>query len=414
MDMNTRRLLQLTLLVCCFSGVAQPAAYAQKNVSKIVQSMGGQSVRSAFPHAAESQIRHFPFTKRLAPLAPRAQQSLRQHHFSYAPAAGVTAPAVKTDAVTRSVNRSQSAQRSRKNKKWMAANPRDKAEQLLNQTGGPVPALQALWRLRKFYQNRPLFSFLATAYYKQHFVSLTPHLREFFKNVERLDDYKLQYRIFRRMEFIIKNQEMFRTHFAPHIPVSGMRLRYTKNIARLTPENYAPHSLVLSFEQRLDPQHPKAAIRHVTARSSFQVGKKAFYHVYRYNGPLEFLPNLYVFLLNGDHSKSHITIVVDKEARSMAVYNEDRTLWLRITPHEYASPDNLHLHLNEIRTAQLYGKEGRPVKETVNFNLFIPLARPSHLPAQNQQDYLYEMMIVKPLRYFQGNAHVTIVEHSIF
>ena len=60
------------------------------------------------------------------------------------------------------------------------------------------------------------------------------------------------------------------------------------------------------------------------------------------------------------------------------------------------------------------GGFGRFLNETVNYNLYIPLARPAELPAQRQQEYLYEMMILRPLRYFQGNDHVTIVKRSIF
>ncbi len=404
MGMKTRRLVVLTLLSCFLSGAISSAALAQKNVSKVLPSITSKAIRYVPPQAGQAATRVGvlrPFTPSL--LSPQAAAG-------QTPASGV--PVISAEQVQSAASRSLVSHR--KNKKWMTINPRDKAEQLLNQTGNPITALQSLWRLKKYYQNRSFFSFLATAYYKQNFNSLTPHLREFFKKVERTDDYKLQYRVLKRMSFIIKNQDKFRAYFAPNIPKFGMRLRYTKDIARLTPENYSPRSLVLSFERKMNPGQSNASIRHVKVKSRFQVGKTDSYPVYRYNGPLEFMPNLYTFLVNGTHPKNHMTVIFDRDSRSMAIYNEDRSLWLRITPHEYAAADNLHLHLNETRTAQLEGILGRTIEETVNFNLFIPLEKPQALPSHNQQDYLYEMMILRPIRYFRGNAHVTIIERPIF
>ena len=388
-----------------------PDAYAQKNLSKTVQALATKSARQ-LPAAAGKQA-GLGKVPRLFTAKP-SRTPAHSQVFSYiSPELSSTkGGAVKTEKVLSAAANGHISHR--RDKKWMTISPIEKAKQLLAWSDNPIQALQKMWRIRKFYKNRSFFSFLATAYYKQNFPMLTPHLKELFKKIERLDDYWMQVRVFKRMSFIIQNKEQFRAYFAPGISKSGLRLRYTKDIAQLTPENYNPKNLVLSFERKMNPGQFNVSIRHVKANSRFPVGKTKSFPVYQYNGPLEFIPNLYLYLINGNHPKNRMTLVFDKENRSLAIYNEDRSLWLRITPHEYADPSKLHLHLNETRTAQLKDAYGRVSNETVNYNLYIPLARPATLPAHQQQEYLYEMLILKPLRYFQGNDHVTIVERSIF
>lgn len=410
--MRTRRLaVHIILWAGLLAWAGLPAAYAQKNLPKAVESVAAKSVRqlpaAALPQTARKQVPRL-FTPK-PPRTPTKQQIL-----SYIPAELSTpqAPVVKTEKVISAAANGHMSHR--RDKKWMTISPREKADQLLAWSDNPIQALQKMWRIRKFYKNRSFFSYLATAFYKQNFPMLTPHLKEFFKKIERLDDYRLQMRVLKRMSFISQNKDQFRAYFSPNIPKSGLRLRYTKDISQLTPENYSPKNLVLSFERKMNPGQFNASIRHVKVNSRFPVGKTKSFPVYQYNGPLEFIPNLYLYLINGNHPKNRMTLVFDKENRSLAIYNEDRSLWLRITPHEYADPSKLHLHLNETRTAQLKDAYGRVSNETVNYNLYIPLARPATLPAHQQQEYLYEMLILKPLRYFQGNDHVTIVERSIF
>ena len=297
---------------------------------------------------------------------------------------------------------------------WMPESPWKKAEEILDQNKHPLAALHALWRLEDQYRNKHFFSWLATAYYKRNFATHTPHLREFFKQVEKQHSRTLEEKVMKRMYFIVRNKEWFRSHFAPTISHSGLRMRYTKDIAKLTPDSFYPGNLVISFESKLSPGQSKAAIRHINRRSVFTVGEKNTYPVYQYNGPIEFIPNLYLYLINGSHPKDEMTILFDEQARSLAIYNRDRSLWLRITPHEYASPNNLHLHLNETRTVIYHTTQGTEEKETVNFNLFIPLARPAALPQSQQDRYLYDIMISRPIRYFQGNSHVKIIKKDIF
>lgn len=143
------------------------------------------------------------------------------------------------------------------------------------------------------------------------------------------------------------------------------------------------------------------------------MGKQLF-PVYQYSGSFDYLSMLYRYLLNGKKTKQNLTVLFDKDAKAMAIYNADRTRWLRITPHEYASAENLHIHLNEIRTADIVTNLGQIKQETVNFNLSIPLSTPSYLPTYSRNEFLYNEMILKPLQHLKGSDHVKIIEQPIF
>lgn len=292
--------------------------------------------------------------------------------------------------------------------------PAKKIEQLLNEHSNPLDALKAMWRLEDRYGGKHFFEVFGTAYYKRHFMVLTPHLRELFAKTEQLGSRDLEMRLMKRMRFLAENQDKFRAAFAPNIPKAGMRMRYVKDITGLTPSGFNAKDLAFSFERKMNPGQPNAAIQHVNAYSQFPVGKN-FHPVYEFGGPLEYLPNLYRYLVNGKNLRANITMVFDPKARTLAVYNKDKSLWLRITPHEYSYPQRLHIHLNEMRTASVTSHLGLTAQETVHFNLSIPLAAPERLPENvNPEDYLYEQFVLRPVKHFRGDAHVAISERSIF
>lgn len=292
--------------------------------------------------------------------------------------------------------------------------PAQKVEQLLNQESNPLHALKALWNLEDRFHGTHFFEAFATAYYKRHFMVLTPHLRELFAKTEQQRSRDLEMRLIKRMRFLAENRDNFRAVFAPNIPKAGMRMRYVKDLSQLTPSGFNARDLAFSFERKMNPGQPNAAIRHVNAYSTFPVGKNTA-PVYQFDGPLQHLPNLYRYLVNGKNRRADITMIFDPKARTLAVYNKDKSLWLRITPHEYSFPERLHIHLNEMRTASVTSNLGRTTQETVHFNLSIPLAAPAQLPdGVKPADYLYEQFVLNPVRHFQGDAHVTIVERSIF
>ncbi len=276
--------------------------------------------------------------------------------------------------------------------------------------------LVALEKTRHLEVPRPkqLFETFATVYYRQHFKTITPHLEKLFKKLDSLQDKGLQERFIKRMRFLIENKENFRQAFSPQASDNGIRLRYLRDIDALTAQNFQANDLVISFETRLHPRQAGAVIRHVNAASKFSVGKSGEFPIYHYSGPLEFLPHMYRYLLNGKHLRKQLTLIFDTENFGLSMYNEDKTLWIRITDHEYTNPNFLHVHLNEIRRGDIVTTLNQTKTEVVNFNLSIPISTPANLPAYNRRDFLYRQLVLNPVAAFRGDTHITIKETSLF
>ena len=129
-------------------------------------------------------------------------------------------------------------------------------------------------------------------------------------------------------------------------------------------------------------------------------------------GPVEYLPEMYTYLLNANQTKNPLIVFFDAEHKSMKLFNEDKTFWLRITPHEYSNPKNIHIHINEFRPIKIRVNSGLS-NEIINFNISIPLM--IQVPrGQDPAAYLYKWMIEEPIKKFKQNPNVQIVNKSVF
>ena len=297
-------------------------------------------------------------------------------------------------------------------------NKYEKIQSILNDEHDVLGALKKMWNLQDQYGKHDFFEIFALAYYHQHFRVLTPHLRQLFAKVSHANNRDLEYALIKRMRFLAMNRDNFRAVFAPNIPKVGMRMRYLRDIKSLEPDNFVPNDLVFSFERKMDPgQADNAAIRHVRVDSQFSAGQST-YPIFRYNGPADLLPNLYRYLLNGKKLRTPLTMVFDERLGALAMYNQDRSVWLRVTSHEYSNLDRLHIHLNETRTANITTILGLETEETVHFNLSIPMQLPAdfphHLSTKEQQEWIYKKFVEHAVKHFKGDDRVTILYRSIF
>ncbi|MBR4592231.1 MAG: hypothetical protein IKO35_03390, partial [Elusimicrobiaceae bacterium] len=246
-----------------------------------------------------------------------------------------------------------------------------------------------------------------------------PHLQTLFNEVGALNDRRLEVRVIKRLQYLALNkinliEKLFPESSYETLSSKTTRLRYLKNLNQLTAENFQEDQLVLSIEKQmsLNPKHD-FPIRHVSGQAMVEVGNK-YYPVYQHDISLNFMGNLYRFLLSGTKRHEPITVVFDSEGESLALFNKNKKLWLRITSHEYAVPNRLHVHLNELRTVEFINTYGVEKTEQVNLNLSIPLQAPAHLPKHQIKKYLYQLLIENPVKHFQGDAHATVEKHAIF
>lgn len=410
MYMQLRHFAYIILLAFVGTLAFPSAVYAQKSLPKIIRPLTGKSARAVSSATQSNAAKVLRFAPPTTPSMPSAVRPVR----SKLPPAVLSELTLSPAQIEKIIKKSQSASSALTNQNatfWFA---HARAQHLLQATGHPLKALHTFWQLRNYRYYRFLFSFLASAYYKQHFVSFTPHLMEFFKKVGRFQNQNLEYQVMKRVVFLAENKERLHAAISPNTRESGLRLRYLKDVTQLTPQTFSPHDLVLSFERQMSPGQPTSAIRHISIKSRFDAGLSKSYPVYRYDGPLELMPQLYEFLIYGNGPQRELVVIFDKDSRSMLIYNKDRSVWLRITPHEYASADKLHLHLNEKRLANITNGFGYPFAEMVALNLAIPLARPQNIPAQTQEKYLYQKMVLQPLQYFKTKKFVTVLERPIF
>lgn len=295
--------------------------------------------------------------------------------------------------------------------------PETKIQELLKLQPNPSLLLPNIWELQNQYGNRNMFGLLVLRFYVQEFGLITPHLNKLFKHVAHLNDKGAEIRFIARMRFLAQNQQHILREISDRkLPQANIRIRYTEDVDKLTAQNFNERKLVLSVEQHMNPAEGKDfPVRHVNAQSVFETPGSRF-AVYQYAGPTDLIPNLYRYLLNNTDKRAPFTIVFDEKAKSIALYNKDKTLWLRITPHEYENPKKLHIHLNEQRTVTFTDETGRPRTETVNVNLSIPLLPPDNLPAHPKaaQQFLYDKLVLLPVKNFQSNRRVTIERRAIF
>lgn len=294
--------------------------------------------------------------------------------------------------------------------------PETKIKNLLAATPNPSLVLPQIWDIQNKYGNHNLFGVLAMRFYVQEFGLVTPHLNKLFKQVARLNNHRIETAFLGQMRFLATNQNRILRALTSHkIPQSNIRIRYTADVDKITAQNFNAQKLVLSVEQRMNPVEEKDfPVRHVNAQSVLEAASGQ-YAVYQYAGPTDLIPTLYRYLLNGPR-RAPVTLVFDEENKSLAMYNADKTLWLRVTPHEYETPKKLHIHLNEQRTVSFTDANGHKHTVPVNVNLSIPLLPPDNLPSEKTaaQRFLYEKLVLHPVKSLQGDKRVTIERRPIF
>ena len=274
-----------------------------------------------------------------------------------------------------------------------------------------VSGLRKLWRSQDFYGNHQLFPIFIRQYYSQNFGILSPHLQDLFTKIGSLQNRDLEMQVIKRMRYLAMNKESISAALSStNTKLSGstLRVRYLADIYQLTAENFREELLVLSVEKAMNPDPERDfPIRHVNSSSEVKIGKK-MYPVYMHDVSLDHMANLYRFLLNGKAKHQFITAMFDPVVGSLILFNHNKTLWLRISFHEYSSPEKLHIHLNEIQTVRFTNTYGTEKTEKVNFNLLIPLQAPADFPKSQARETLYQLLVTNPVKFFQGDDHVTV------
>ncbi len=263
--------------------------------------------------------------------------------------------------------------------------------------------------LQPHFDNREnFFEILAPTYYANHFKIFTPHLDELFQKIASLHDPVLELRVLKRMEQLVKYKPQIAAKFPELNTEYAIRIRYANDIETLTAENFLEEELMLSVEQQLKPSMKRTFHQHIHGNSTFSAPQNnTKFPIYNYNGPTEYLPYLYQYLVVGNDQSMPMFLVHDTLHKSLLLFNLEQTAWLRITPHEYGRPGHLHLHVHKKIKLDIQ-RNGRIRFETILLNLSIPVSKPSHKGTLDTEN-LYSLFIKKPVRELRTNPQIVTV-----
>ena len=255
------------------------------------------------------------------------------------------------------------------------------------------------------------FQYLANAYYFTHFSKFTPHVRRLHAKLSSLHDLELEKKYLARFEQLVVRKEQVALAFNKNADSAQIRIRYLKDIDSITAKNFDPDQLILSVEQRMSPSLRRGLFRHLRGDSKVRI-KHQSYNVYNFRGPLEYLSNLYTFLVNENYLPSRMTLLIHNPSGSLFLYNFDKSAWVRMTTHEYGSAKHLHVHVEKILPFS-FMVEDKVVPDRIVLNLSIPIATPKQLPEGiPPQQALRDLFFEQPVQQLKELPYVTVIEQE--
>ena len=262
-------------------------------------------------------------------------------------------------------------------------------------------------------KNPDYFQQFATIYYKDNLRTLTPHMYQFFGQVAKARSPRLEKEVLGRMKELFALESDLMAQVFPGGQDTRLRLRYLKNLESVNGEAFDPKALIFSYEQKLSDSYNMVSIRHIKPNSVLRIGRNK-YPVANFNGNLDDILELYKFLLDKKSSPEGLTVIFDPKTKQMALYSKDKSVWLRVTPHEYSALNRLHIHINEIKTVNLV-TNGHPSPQQVMFNFFVPISPESGSGLRHgKAEDFYQKMVLAPVEELKKTPGVNVIIGSIF
>lgn len=262
-------------------------------------------------------------------------------------------------------------------------------------------------------KNPDYFQQFATIYYKDNLRTLTPHMYQFFGQVAKARSPRLEKEVLGRMKELFALEGDLMAQVFPGGQDTRLRLRYLKNLESVNGEAFDPKALIFSYEQKLTDSYNMVSIRHIKPNSVLRIGRNK-YPVANFNGNLDDILELYKFLLDKKSSPEGLTVIFDPKTKQMALYSKDKSVWLRVTPHEYSALNRLHIHINEIKTVNLV-TNGHPSPQQVMFNFFVPISPESGSGLRHwKAEDFYQKMVLAPVEELKKTPGVNVIIGSIF
>lgn len=271
-------------------------------------------------------------------------------------------------------------------------------------------ALMDLRRLENRYGEQDFFHLFAVNYYRKVLHGLTPSFYDFLQQISLLGDKQIQTSVVARMQFLFSHQNNFKAILARTAPVTGNWSLYW--MPQFTPGQkvtFNPNRLVFSYERTLYPDRTDITLDHIRADSKIRINGKNT-RVVHFQEDLSFLPQFYRQLLYKTPEGRPLFVAVDIPNRLMIVFNDVKNKWVRISKHEFADPQDLHIHLNRVK--KIYFKTGKEKEHYDNMlmNVRIPIqSRPDLTPEE-----LEDIFFTQTIRRFEQMPNVYISYQPLY
>lgn len=269
----------------------------------------------------------------------------------------------------------------------------------------PFAQIQAY---RKKYGVQDFFENYLTLYYEKYFGPITPNLQEFFAKVNNWQDLQQQKEVLLRLETLAKNRSRYLEEFWPERPQHILRITYLAPTKNLSPETFQPEKLVYTYELPLNPGE-KIPVGPQKGLSVILIDGNAW-HISGFAAGLDYLPELYRFLITGGDINASLKIIWDKASQSLLISSADGKTHLRIARHEYHQPHSLHLHLYQYVALTFKNADGENIAANTLLNISFPIENESLNPRVPMKDWF----ITFPMKHFLKDSRVTVTYGKIF
>lgn len=254
-------------------------------------------------------------------------------------------------------------------------------------------ALMDLRRLEKQYGTQDFFHLFAVDYYRKVLKALTPSFYDFLQQISLLGDKQIQTAVVTRMQFLFSHQNNFKNILARTAPVTGSWSLYW--LPQFTPGQkvtFNPNRLVFSYERSLYPDRTDVTMDHIRADSKIRINGRNV-RVVHFQEDLSYLPQFYEQLLYKHPEGRPLFVAVDIPNRLMIVFNDTKNKWVRISKHEFSDSQDLHIHLNRVKS--IYFKTGKQKEhfDKMLINIRIPIQSRRNLTPEELEDIFFTQTI---------------------
>lgn len=251
-------------------------------------------------------------------------------------------------------------------------------------------ALIDVRKLEKIYGKQDFFLLFTTAYYKREMGEMSPSLYEALQRIYLQNDPSKQDAAVARMQFLFQNKNRLLSVLQEGLPQRGVwRLQWLPEFAAARSAATDINRIILAYERTLKPFRKDIALDHINAASTVRIKEWDAPIVY-YPGDLKFLPLVYKHLLYEEQKGQPIFVTVDKKNRSMIIFNSTKDKWVRISTHEYSNPNNLHLHLNQLKKVHFKTAPKSLYADRVLLNIQIPIQSRPDLTPQELEEFFFD------------------------